>query len=177
MSIREYPDLIRVYVDMDGVVADFEGGFKSVGMTATEFKKLPGIYRDLKPIPGAIDGLKWLLDNGYFPMMLTKIPSENPLAATEKIQWLYEHAPFMEDHIIISPDKGCVGTHRDFLIDDFPAWANAHQFEGTVIRFGNSPTHGWEPRRYQTTYKPPRDHHASNWDEVKSLIKLYGTAK
>ena len=72
-------------------------------------------------------------------MILTKIPSENPYAASEKIVWLKRHLPILEDLIIITPDKGCIGTSRDTLVDDFPEWANAHNFPGQIIQFGGQP--------------------------------------
>ena len=91
----------------------------------------------------AVDGIQELMDLGFFVMMLTKTPSENPYSAAEKIIWIYKHIPKMEDHIIIAPDKGCVGTFHDFLIDDHPEWANAHNFAGTVVKFGgeHDPVH------------------------------------
>lgn len=57
----------------------------------------------------------------------------------------------------MSPDKGCVGTKQDFLIDDHPEWANAHNFAGQVIKFG-----------------APRDDKfvcARNWKDVIVLFK------
>ena len=158
MSVRDYPDVPRIYVDMDGVVADFERAMKENELTAKELKVIPNAYRTLQPIPGAIEGINELLDMGIFVMMLTKIPSENPFSATEKILWLYEHLPRMEDHIIISPDKGCVGTKRDTLVDDHPEWANAHNFEGRIIKFGGDDT--------KNTYG-----YASGWSALIEVIK------
>jgi 5'(3')-deoxyribonucleotidase len=57
---------------------------------------------------------------------LSKIPAENPHSATEKMLWVREHFPYLGDKIILTPDKGCVGSQRDFLIDDHPEWANAN---------------------------------------------------
>jgi 5'-nucleotidase len=108
MSVRNYPDVPRIYVDMD-----------------------------LPLINGAKEGIAHLLSLGFFVMCLTKIPSENPSAASDKILWLNEHFPSLNDYVIISPDKGCVGTTRDFLIDDHPEWANAHNFPGTVVHFAS----------------------------------------
>jgi 5'(3')-deoxyribonucleotidase len=136
MSVREYPDIPRIFVDMDGPTADFERGMNEHNLPASKFKLIPGTYINLHPTPGAIDAIHALMDLGFFVIMLTKIPSENPYSATEKIMWIYKHIPRIEDHIIISPDKGCVGTEHDFLIDDHPEWANAHNFVGTVVKFG-----------------------------------------
>lgn len=89
-------------------------------------------------------------------MMMTKIPSENPYAASEKLMWMHHHLPEIEDHIIITPDKGCVGSSKDFLVDDFPEWANAHNFPGTVIQFGG----------VRKTFIDKSIAHESDWEKL-----------
>jgi 5'(3')-deoxyribonucleotidase len=74
-------------------------------------------------------------------MVCTKIPSKNPYAAAEKLIWMSKHLHILHDRVIITPDKGCIGTKRDYLIDDHPEWANAHNFEGTILKF--TKTFGW----------------------------------
>lgn len=158
MSVRDYPDVPRIYVDMDGPTADFERGMIEHDLPASKFKLIPGSYINLHPTPGAIDGIHALMDMGFFVMMLTKIPSENPYSAAEKIMWIYKHIPKMEDHIIIAPDKGCVGTQRDFLIDDHPEWANAHNFAGTILKFGGEPDEA-----------NSHEHHP-NWESIVAMF-------
>ena len=142
---------------MDGVIADFERGFVEASKTPKEFKVIPGSYSNLHPYPGAVEGVKDLIELGYYLFILTKIPSENPYAATEKMIWLQKHFPVLKDHIIVTPDKGCVGTVRDFLIDDHPEWANAHKFPGTNIKFGGDAV---GPFGY-----------ASDWERVVNLFE------
>lgn len=144
MSIRVYPDVPRIYVDMDGVIADFELECSELNVHPSQGKLIPGIFRNLPVMPGAINGVNQLLDMGFFLMCLTKIPEENPSAATDKILWLYDNFPMLKDYIIISPDKGCIGTKRDFLIDDFPHFANASNFPGTFLHFNGSSFKTWD---------------------------------
>jgi len=161
MSIRNYPETPRIYVDMDGVVADFERAFLECNLTAKEYKLIPGSYEKLLPIPGAIEGIRELLELGFFVMMLTKIPSQNPYAASEKLIWIKKHLPELHDYVIITPDKGAVGTFSDHLIDDHPEWANAHNFPGMVIKFNG---------------EPDEDHshmHCQNWTEVVEHFKTH----
>jgi hypothetical protein len=157
MSVRNYPDVTRIYVDMDGPTADFERAMRETGKTAKELKVIPGFYSHLHPTPGAIEGIHALLDLGYFVMMLTKIPSENNYAAAEKLIWMNKHLPRMKDHTIISPDKGCIGRVRDFLIDDHPEWANAHNFSGMIFQFGGE--------KIEIKGKPLMGH-VSNWENL-----------
>lgn len=140
MGIRHYPDKVRVYVDMDGVIADFEGAARVHAMEPSHFKRVAGAFLDLDPIPGAAEAVAALDAAGYLVFALTKIPHSNPHAATEKLLWARQHFPSLDDRIIITPDKGAVGTARDFLVDDHPEWANASNFPGTVIVF----TGDWE---------------------------------
>lgn len=140
MGKREYKDVPRVYVDMDGVVADFDKACIQANMKPNELKLVPGIYRNLEVIPGAINAVAKILEMGYDVWFLTKPPSKNPKAASEKVEWVYENFPAVYDKIIITPDKGAVGTSRDYIIDDHPEWANVEAFRGKIIKFVNN----WE---------------------------------
>lgn len=135
MSVRIYPDVPRVYFDQDGVLADFEKGMAALGVPPSVFKRIAGGYINLDPVPGAQEAVR-RISGSYLIFVLTKIPSSNPYAATEKLLWLQKHfGTEFEDRVIITPDKGAVGTPRDFLIDDFPHWANANNFPGTILHF------------------------------------------
>lgn len=136
MGIRTYPDKPRAYVDMDGVLADFDGAAKARGLTPDQAKIMPGLYQALPVMRDAIVGLAELEALGFDVWILTKIPRRNPWAATEKLHWIRAHLPHpLHDKVIITPDKGCVGCYRDVLIDDHPEWANACNFPGRVIPF------------------------------------------
>jgi hypothetical protein len=74
----------------------------------------------------------------------TKIPDRNPHAATEKILWLNEHLPGLGERIIITPNKACLGTANDFLVDDRAHKADASFFPGTFIHFGSPKYPDWE---------------------------------
>lgn len=133
--IKDYKDLPRVYLDLDGPVADFLKVMTDRNMSGSDLKLIPGVYRELPVINGAREAIRILAGMGYEVWILSKIPDENPYAATEKILWLNQYFPEIGERIILSPDKGCIGTDRDILIDDHPEWANAHNFSGLVIKF------------------------------------------
>ena len=135
MSVRNFPEGPHIFLDMDGVIADFDRACKEQQKTPHELKLTPGAYVNLPPMPGAIDGIHELIKLGYFVMILTKIPSKNPYASVEKMIWLNRELPVLKDNIIITPNKGCVGSPKDFLVDDHPEWANAHNFSGTIVHF------------------------------------------
>lgn len=141
MGVRTYPDTARVYFDFDNTLADLLRAAREQNMTPAQFKRVAGAFRSLPLMPGAAEAVARAEALGLQVFGLTKIPSCNPYAATEKLLWAAEHLPSLNDQVIISSDKGAVGTERDFLVEDMPEWANANNFRGTVIHFKGQ----WEP--------------------------------
>jgi hypothetical protein len=133
----------RFYFDMDGVVADFEEGARLQGLDPKDFKHLPGAYKNLPWMPHAETRfLRWL-DAGLNIWMATKIPTHNPLAATEKLEWLQHRRPELLRETIITPDKGTLGHARDVLIDDRYHKAHCDAFQGTFVHFGSESMPNW----------------------------------
>lgn len=137
MSHREYPDLPRAYIDMDGPLVNFVLAAQEAGIPFSEFKLMPGAYRNLPLTDGALDALEAVEAMGFYPWILTKAPAENPNAASEKLHYVAEHIPDMADRITITPDKGAYGRPGDILVDDHPEWANCKEFGGTIFTFRN----------------------------------------
>lgn len=135
MGVKQYRDVPRIYLDMDGPLADFERVMIEKQLPGSKLKLMRGVYRDLPVVKGAkaavAEMLLWPIDL----WVLTKCPSENPYAASEKHEWAREHFAPLWKKIIITPDKGCVGRPCDVLIDDHPEWANANNFPGTMLKF------------------------------------------
>ena len=139
MSAPTPAKFFNVFIDSDGVIADFDTALVNSGLPADEFKMLPGIYLWLNEMPAAataLSRLKELDDTGEIRVwVLTKTPSGSPYAYTEKVLWYREHFPWLEDRVIVAHDKHLMGTGEDFLLDDRPHKANADKFRGTFIEF------------------------------------------
>jgi 5'-nucleotidase len=145
MTKKKYNQPITIFLDQDGPLADFGRAAELAGLSPQDAKMLPGFYRNLPPTPGALAAVKELHTwPGVQVFVATKIPDRNPLAATEKIQWLHEHIPDLEERIIITPNKGCLGKPGDVLVDDRKHKADAAYFPGLFIHFGTSPWDSWE---------------------------------
>lgn len=124
----------RIFVDMDGVIVDFDAVKRELGKTGDEIKVIPGIYLTMKPFDGAINGVKSLIGSGYNVFIATKPPTGYPGAYADKVQWVLNHLPELKRKIIITHDKGLLGDEGDILIDDRPHKANCEQFKGKLIR-------------------------------------------
>ena len=85
-----------IYVDLDGVVADFDKGKRDHplgGVTPYIGRpdKLPGIYQNLHPIEDAIVSVNKLLKSKYKIYFLSTAPWDNPDAWTHKRLWIAKH--------------------------------------------------------------------------------------
>jgi len=142
---RRYDRPITIYLDQDGPLADFQGAADAAGLEPKEAKMVRGFYRGLPLTPGAKEAVEELLGFHHLHVFVaTKIPDRNPHAATEKILWLNEHLPGLGERIIITPNKACLGTSDDFLVDDRAHKADASFFPGTFIHFGSAAYPDWE---------------------------------
>ena len=144
MNIKRYNRPISIYLDQDGPLADFAGAAKQQGLSPQEAKMLPGFYRSLPLTPGAREAVAELHTWGHVQVFVaTKIPDANPLAATEKILWLHENFPMLEERIIVTPNKACIGTTADYLVDDRAHKADAFFFPGTFVHFETPKYPSW----------------------------------
>ena len=86
-----------IYIDLDGVVADFDKGKKEHPLgNVTPYKgrpdKLPGIYENLDPIENSIESVNKLLNHSGFDVyFLSTAPWDNPDAWTHKRLWVAKH--------------------------------------------------------------------------------------
>lgn len=140
----------RVVVDLDGTVADLcttllarlherHGELLTmdqiktwkIGDHAKTFKDddveavlaEPGIFRHLRPYPGAIDALHVLSENGW--EIIVASAAAYPTNFSEKAAWVHEHLPFItKRQFALIHEKHLLDA--DALIDDGPH--NAEKF-------------------------------------------------
>lgn len=138
-----------VYIDLDGVVADFDKGREEHPLgNVTPYigrpERLPGLYENLKPIKGAIEAVNSLLkDSNYDVYFLSTAPWSNPDAWTHKRLWI---AKYFDEKLI---RKRLILCHHkqlmigDYLIDD-RRFNGASEFKGKWIHFGSKEFPNWE---------------------------------
>ena len=118
---------------MDDTLCDFIGPFKSGEYKLKYPQSKVGFFLDLKPLEGAIEGMK-TLQTKYSVYILTRPSIKNTNCYTEKAEWVKKYlGEEMLEKMIICSDKSLV--KGDYLIDD----DNRHgqiEFEGEHIHFG-----------------------------------------
>lgn len=133
-----------IYVDLDGVMADFDAAFPTLfgldhRLLADDemwrhINNHPSFFRDLPPMQGAVAFFHSI--HHLNPVILTACPKSNyPLAAMQKRQWVREH---LSATCLVLPVLG--GRHKplfmhqpgDVLIDDFEANCDAWTAAGGV---------------------------------------------
>jgi 5'(3')-deoxyribonucleotidase len=135
-----------VYIDMDSVLVDFEHGIDQLSEeTYQEYRddldEVPGFFRDLPPIDGAIEAFHKLSEQ-YDVYILSTAPWRNPSAWIDKLLWVKKHLPQVaQKRLILSHNKHLNKGH--YLIDDRKA-NGAGDFEGEHIHFGQEPFPNWD---------------------------------
>lgn len=83
-----------IYVDMDGVLANFDHEKDAVN----RFKTEKGFFKRLKPIKSNVKAFNELVKNNYNIYILTASPNEQ--ADKDKIKWCEKHLNINKNRII-----------------------------------------------------------------------------
>lgn len=140
-----------IYIDMDGVLVDFESALTKVSPEmldkfAGEYDNIPGIFALMDPVPGALEAVDRLKEK-YDLYILSSSPWENPTALGDKLAWVkkYFGGDGQENiffrKVIFSSVKHL--NRGDILIDDRTA-NGAGDFLGRHIHFGSSEFPNWQ---------------------------------
>lgn len=121
----------KIFVDLDGVLADFDGHFeKCFGVRPVQDTYQPSnmwdlirehgrFYRELPPFPDFLDLWNGVKIYDPSPIVLTGIPFSIPNVKEQKREWVWEHLG-PEAQVICCPSrkKFEYGKPGDILIDD-----------------------------------------------------------
>lgn len=127
----------RIFVDLDGVLVDFDGYKQRHDLTAEAVKQHPGAYLAMDAYPGALEAVRELIEIGFEVWIASKPPTAVAGAYADKVSWVLRELPELQKRIILTHDKGLLGDAGDYLCDDFPHKANCEAFPGMLLRFTN----------------------------------------
>lgn len=137
-----------IYIDLDGVIADFDKGraehpLGKITPYIGRPDKLPGIYENLDPIKYSIESVNILLNHDNFDVyFLSTAPWDNPEAWMHKRLWItkfFNEKLIRKKLILCSHKQLLIG---DYLIDD-RSYNGASEFKGKWIHFGNEKYPNW----------------------------------
>ena len=127
-----------LYVDMDGVLVDFQSGIdKCSKIVLSEYKdnkdEIPGIFGKMDPMPGAIESYK-KLSKIFDTYILSTSPWKNETAPTDKLKWVKKYlGEVAHKRLILTHHKNL--NKGDYLIDDRDK-NGVEEFDGEHLHFG-----------------------------------------
>ncbi len=135
----------RIFVDMDGVLVDFESGLaqqseETLKAYEGRWDEIPGLFARMRPMPGAIEAMHQL--QKYFDLyILSTAPWKNYSAPSDKVRWVTQYLDdvFHKRMVITHCKNLCKG---DYLIDD-RGKNGTSEFEGEWIEFGSNRFPDW----------------------------------
>lgn len=126
----------RIYVDMDGVLADFDRlalevvgeprSYEATHGTQAFWKRIGAVTSFYRRLPKMVDADVLMAGVARValapPIILTGVPTSIPTAADEKRAWAAEHFPGVQVITCFSKDKARYCLPGDTLIDDWPKY-------------------------------------------------------
>ena len=133
--------MIQVFVDMDGVLADFDAHYEAVFGVRPDKRKddvdwglvraMTGFYADIPPMADMIELWSYLKSLTPSPIVPTGVPSSVPDATEDKQRWVKRHlGELVEVRCCLSREKSLHARSGDVLIDDWEKYRSLWEAKG-----------------------------------------------
>lgn len=166
---------MKVFVDMDNVLVDFQSAIPTV--TADELEKtrdaagdvhyddVPGIFSRMAPVDGAIEAMHQLKDAGFDLYILSTAPWGNPSAWSDKLDWVRKHLDdIFHKRIILTHEKGLLAADKEaYMIDDRPNHGVKDGFGDRWLQLETEDLSGGRIERSKHIFR--------NWSEIVDYLK------
>jgi len=135
-----------IYVDMDGVLVDFESGINSLSdvelkLYENKLDEVPGIFSRMTPIKGALESFE-KISKHFDVYILSTAPWENSTALNDKLAWVKKYiGEIANRRVVFSHNNHLI--IGDYLIDDRMT-NGAAEFKGKHIHFGADEFPNWD---------------------------------
>lgn len=129
-----------IYIDLDDTLADYSNSAKVNKLNPDKAKHIKGFFKNLKPLPNAIESYD-LLSKYFNVYILSTAPWSNPDSLVEKMEWVQKYLPNAYKNVIFSHHKEL--NIGDYLIDDSKK-NGAFRFSGEHIEIGSNKFPNWE---------------------------------
>lgn len=177
---------MRILIDMDGVIADFDQEFlqrwrkrhadkfyvpvearhvfyvkdeypEELKPLVVEILVESSFFRDMLPVKGAKEALEEMREKGFEVFICTSPLSTYKNCVLEKYEWVENHlGPSWVKQVILTKDKTII--KGDFLIDDKPAITGTEKHPE------------WEHILYDRPYNRGTDKRRITWDTWRNIL-------
>ncbi len=128
-----------IYVDMDGVIADFAQARIDQGLQDTPSPDKHVDYSKIPVMPGAKAAIEILCEEHDVYIASTP-PWRQPKAWTDKRLWIQKHFPALSRKVFLTHHKDLL--IGDILVDD-SNYRGQPDFEGKWLWFGKPGNYDW----------------------------------